>query len=44
VAMAWTPRQKRRRAGDLAGLIASMLGLLGAYGAVMANLMLAARG
>jgi polysaccharide chain length determinant protein (PEP-CTERM system associated) len=42
VAMTWNPRQKRRRAGELAGLVVSMLGLLGAYGAVMANLMLAA--
>jgi polysaccharide chain length determinant protein (PEP-CTERM system associated) len=42
VAMSWNPRQKRRRAGELAGLVVSMLGLLGAYGAVMANLMLAA--
>jgi polysaccharide chain length determinant protein (PEP-CTERM system associated) len=42
VAMAWSPRQKRRRAGELAGLVLSMVGLLGAYGAVMANLILAA--
>jgi len=45
VAMSWNPRQKRRRAGDLVGLVLSVLGLLGAYGAVMINLMLAtARG
>jgi polysaccharide chain length determinant protein (PEP-CTERM system associated) len=40
IAMAWTDKQKKRRAWGMFGLLLSFLGLLSAYGAIMASLMM----
>lgn len=42
VAMAWTDKQKKRRARGLFAVLLSFLSLLSAYGAIMASLMLTA--
>jgi polysaccharide chain length determinant protein (PEP-CTERM system associated) len=42
VAMAWTDKQKKRRARGLFALLLSFLSLLSAYGAIMASLMMTA--
>jgi polysaccharide chain length determinant protein (PEP-CTERM system associated) len=42
VAMAWTDKQKKRRARGLFAVLLSFLSLLSAYGAIMASLMMTA--
>jgi hypothetical protein len=42
VAMTWNEKQKKRRVRGAIALVLSFLGLLSAYGTIMASLMLAA--
>ena len=42
IAMAWTDKQKKRRARGLFALLLSVLSLLSAYGAIMVSLVMTA--